>query len=167
MATDALGAPNRIPFASPEALNEPEKLLAAYFNSPTVGFCILDSDLRYLCHQQRARRHERLSGARAFGQNRSSDAGRCRESDRARISPRSRNWRARLEFRTRRPPRHALRSRDIGSSTFFQFWIRLGKSDELASSWSRSLRKKNWKNHSSTLMGNSANRWTGCRCCWM
>ena len=37
-----------IPFAYPEALNEPDKLLAAYFNSPTIGLCILDCDLRYL-----------------------------------------------------------------------------------------------------------------------
>ncbi len=32
----------------PEALIEPEKLLRAYFNSPTIGLCILDSELRYL-----------------------------------------------------------------------------------------------------------------------
>jgi PAS domain S-box-containing protein len=31
----------------PEALSEPEKLLAAYFNSPNVGLCIFDSELRY------------------------------------------------------------------------------------------------------------------------
>ncbi len=35
-------------FAHPEALLEPEKLLTAYFSSPTVGLCILDSGLRYL-----------------------------------------------------------------------------------------------------------------------
>jgi len=28
--------------------SEPEKLLAAYFRSSSVGLCILDSDLRYL-----------------------------------------------------------------------------------------------------------------------
>jgi PAS domain S-box-containing protein len=37
-----------IPFAQPEALNHPEKLIAAYFNSTTVGFCLLDSNLRYI-----------------------------------------------------------------------------------------------------------------------
>ncbi|HEY3619872.1 MAG TPA: sigma 54-interacting transcriptional regulator [Candidatus Sulfotelmatobacter sp.] len=35
-------------FAHPEALAEPEKLLAAYFSSSTVGVGILDSGLRYL-----------------------------------------------------------------------------------------------------------------------
>lgn len=30
----------------PEALREPEKLLKAYFNSPNVRLCILDSQLR-------------------------------------------------------------------------------------------------------------------------
>ena len=35
-------------FAHPEALIEPEKLLAAYFSSSTVGLSILDSELRYL-----------------------------------------------------------------------------------------------------------------------
>ena len=35
-------------FAHPEAFAEPEKLLAAYFSSSTVGVCILDSGLRYL-----------------------------------------------------------------------------------------------------------------------
>ncbi len=37
-----------IPFAHPEALSEPEKVLAAYFRSSTVGLCILDSEMRYL-----------------------------------------------------------------------------------------------------------------------
>jgi formate hydrogenlyase transcriptional activator len=37
-----------LPFSHPEALNDPEKLLAAYFSSSTVGLCILDTDLRYL-----------------------------------------------------------------------------------------------------------------------
>ncbi len=35
-------------FAHPEALSEPEKLLAAYFSASTVGLGILDSDLRFL-----------------------------------------------------------------------------------------------------------------------
>jgi len=49
MPTDprAPGAGN-LPFAHPDALAEPEKLLAAYFSSTTVGLSILDSDLRYL-----------------------------------------------------------------------------------------------------------------------
>ena len=42
------GAGDQIPFAHPEAFTEPEKLLAAYFRSSTVGLCILDFDLRYL-----------------------------------------------------------------------------------------------------------------------
>jgi formate hydrogenlyase transcriptional activator len=37
-----------IPFARPEALTEPEKLLAAYFSSSSVGLAIVDSDLRFL-----------------------------------------------------------------------------------------------------------------------
>jgi len=50
MPTDpgASGASKFIPFAHPEALTEPEKLLAAYFSSTTVGLCILDSALRYI-----------------------------------------------------------------------------------------------------------------------
>jgi formate hydrogenlyase transcriptional activator len=39
---------NLIAFAHPEALNDPEKLLAAYFTSAAVGLCILDADFRYL-----------------------------------------------------------------------------------------------------------------------
>jgi formate hydrogenlyase transcriptional activator len=39
---------DEIPFAHSEAFSEPEKLLAAYFRSSTVGLCILDSQLRYL-----------------------------------------------------------------------------------------------------------------------
>jgi len=38
----------RIPLARPEALTDPEQLVAAYFSSSTVGLSILDSDLRYL-----------------------------------------------------------------------------------------------------------------------
>src|SRR5579862_1332324 len=41
------------PFSHPEALNEPEKLLAAYFSSSTVGLSILDSELRYLAINHR------------------------------------------------------------------------------------------------------------------
>ncbi len=37
-----------IPFAYPDALSEPEKLLAAFFTSSTAGLCILDTELRYL-----------------------------------------------------------------------------------------------------------------------
>jgi formate hydrogenlyase transcriptional activator len=37
-----------IPIARPDPLRDPEKLFAAYFNSPAVGVCILDSNLRYL-----------------------------------------------------------------------------------------------------------------------
>jgi len=44
----SFGAGDLIPFAHPEALSEPEKLLASYFTSSTVGLCILDSNLRYL-----------------------------------------------------------------------------------------------------------------------
>jgi formate hydrogenlyase transcriptional activator len=42
------GAGHGIPFAYPEALSEPEKLLAAYFSSSTVGLGILDTELRYI-----------------------------------------------------------------------------------------------------------------------
>jgi formate hydrogenlyase transcriptional activator len=37
-----------IPFALPDSLSDPGKLLAAYFSASTVGLCILDSQLRYL-----------------------------------------------------------------------------------------------------------------------
>ncbi len=39
---------NLIAFAHPEALTDPEKLLAAYFTSAAVGLCILDTQFRYL-----------------------------------------------------------------------------------------------------------------------
>jgi formate hydrogenlyase transcriptional activator len=48
METNFCGAGALIPFAHPEALVEPEKVLAAYFSSSTVGLCILDSQMRYL-----------------------------------------------------------------------------------------------------------------------
>jgi len=48
METNFSGAGALIPFAHPEALVEPEKVLAAYFSSSTVGLCILDSQMRYL-----------------------------------------------------------------------------------------------------------------------
>jgi formate hydrogenlyase transcriptional activator len=48
MPSDVPGAGNSIPFALPEALSEPEKLLAAYFKSSTVGLCILDREFRYV-----------------------------------------------------------------------------------------------------------------------
>jgi len=37
-----------VPFAHPEALNQPEKLLAAYFKSSTVGLCIFDTEFHYI-----------------------------------------------------------------------------------------------------------------------
>jgi len=45
-AESSASGSNSIPFAHPQALTEPEKLLAAYFSSTTVGFCIVDSSLR-------------------------------------------------------------------------------------------------------------------------
>jgi len=48
MPPDSARGNSSIPFAFPEAFSEPEKLLAAYFKSETVGLCILDSKLRYL-----------------------------------------------------------------------------------------------------------------------
>ncbi len=48
MANDPSGARNQIAFAHPDALTEPEKLLAVYFNSPTVGLGIIDADFRFL-----------------------------------------------------------------------------------------------------------------------
>jgi formate hydrogenlyase transcriptional activator len=44
----AVGASDQIRFAYPEALSQPEKLLAAYFSSSTVGLAIFDRDLRYI-----------------------------------------------------------------------------------------------------------------------
>ncbi len=46
MASDPRG--NVIALAYPEALNDPEKLLAAYFTSAAVGLGILDTQFRYL-----------------------------------------------------------------------------------------------------------------------
>ena len=50
MASDpAISAPaSALRFARPEALSEPEKLLAAYFSSSSVGLAILDSEFRFL-----------------------------------------------------------------------------------------------------------------------
>ena len=44
----AFGDDPHILFAYPEALSEPEKLLAAYFGSSSVGLAIFDRDLRYI-----------------------------------------------------------------------------------------------------------------------
>jgi formate hydrogenlyase transcriptional activator len=41
-------AGNLIPFSHPEALTDPDQLLAAYFSSATVGLAIFDAGLRYL-----------------------------------------------------------------------------------------------------------------------
>jgi len=49
MPTDpGVTAAGALPFARLEALTEPEKLIAAYFSSTTIGLSILDSELRYL-----------------------------------------------------------------------------------------------------------------------
>jgi formate hydrogenlyase transcriptional activator len=48
MPTDPHGTGNSILFSNPAAISEPEKLLAAYFQSSTVGLGILDSQFRYL-----------------------------------------------------------------------------------------------------------------------
>jgi formate hydrogenlyase transcriptional activator len=55
LSREVFGMPNEpaqrapvVRFAHPDALADPEKLLAAYFDSLTVGLCILDSELRYI-----------------------------------------------------------------------------------------------------------------------
>jgi len=52
-AFNSFEADELIPFSSPEALSEPERLLAAYFNSARVGLCILDSEFHYLAVNSR------------------------------------------------------------------------------------------------------------------
>ncbi len=48
MPTDPSGSGDLVPFAHPDALTEPEKVLAAHFRSSTVGLAVLDSEFRYL-----------------------------------------------------------------------------------------------------------------------
>jgi formate hydrogenlyase transcriptional activator len=48
MVTSAWKASDSIPFTRPVAPSDPEKLLAGYFSSSTLGLCILDAKLRYL-----------------------------------------------------------------------------------------------------------------------
>jgi formate hydrogenlyase transcriptional activator len=49
MPNDSSGAARGlIPFAQPEALTDPEKLLAAYFRSSSVGLAILNSEFRFI-----------------------------------------------------------------------------------------------------------------------
>ena len=43
-----LRAGDAIPFADAPEISEPEKMLSSYFEGSTLGFCILDSGLRYL-----------------------------------------------------------------------------------------------------------------------
>ena len=44
----AFGTGKSVSFACPDVLSEPEKLLASYFSSSTVGHCIVDAELRFL-----------------------------------------------------------------------------------------------------------------------
>jgi formate hydrogenlyase transcriptional activator len=48
MPIDSFGTGNPLLCADPEALTEPERLLAAYFRSSTVGLGILDTQFRFL-----------------------------------------------------------------------------------------------------------------------
>jgi len=48
MPNESSAAHSHIPFAFPEALTEPEKLLAAYFGSSNVGLAVLDPQFRFL-----------------------------------------------------------------------------------------------------------------------
>ena len=67
MATNRSGAFNLIPFAHPEALSEPEKLLAAYFSSSTVGLAILDSEFRFIAINHRLAAMNGLAAADHLG----------------------------------------------------------------------------------------------------
>jgi formate hydrogenlyase transcriptional activator len=48
MAAHAWKASDSIPFSRVEAFSDPEKLIAAYFSSSTLGLCILDAGYHYL-----------------------------------------------------------------------------------------------------------------------
>ena len=69
MPTDppSSGPGGPIPFASPEALTDPEKLLAAYFSSSDVGLGIVDSDLRILAVNQTLAEINGISAADHIG----------------------------------------------------------------------------------------------------
>jgi formate hydrogenlyase transcriptional activator len=48
MAANAWKASDSIPFTRVDAFSDPEKLIAAYFSSSTLGLCILDARFHYL-----------------------------------------------------------------------------------------------------------------------
>ncbi len=58
-----------LPFVFPEAFAEPEKLLRAYFNSPAVGFFILDAGFRYLAVNETLARMHGIPAADHAGKN--------------------------------------------------------------------------------------------------
>jgi formate hydrogenlyase transcriptional activator len=69
MALDSVegGMSSSSPFFSPEALNEPDQLIAAYFNSSHLGLCILDSELRYVAVNQKLAEIHGVSAADHLG----------------------------------------------------------------------------------------------------
>ena len=63
----SLTAWSEVPLAYPQALSEPEKLLAAYFKSSAVGLGILDAELRYLAVNQMLLEIDCLPAAQHLG----------------------------------------------------------------------------------------------------
>ncbi len=60
-------AESSIPFMLPEALLESEELLTAYFSASKVGFCILDTDFRYVAINETLARMNGISVAEHLG----------------------------------------------------------------------------------------------------
>ena len=63
----SLPAGHLLSFARPEALHEPEKLLAAYFRSSSVGLCVLDAHLRYLAINEALAEMNGIPASNHFG----------------------------------------------------------------------------------------------------
>jgi PAS domain-containing protein len=158
------GAFDPIPFAHPEALTDPEKLLAAYFSSSTIGLCILDSELRYLAINDTLAGINGIPAADHVGKTVREVLGNFADH----VEPafqRVLTTRESVNFELSATlPQEANLA--IGLRTTSPFRIRAEWSSESPRRWSRLLSKRNWNSRSKPLAENWAKRGTGCRCYW-
>jgi PAS domain S-box-containing protein len=164
MATNRSGAFNLIPFAHPEALSEPEKLLAAYFSSSSVGLCVLDSEMRYLAIDNTLAAMNGMPAAEHMGKTISEVLGDAAGAIEAEF---------RRTFSTGEPVTNVEISVKLPARTEAGHWIEhffplkdgLGRVQRIAAVVTEITEQKNWNNRSKTSAANCARRWTGCRCC--
>lgn len=158
------GAGNQFSLAYPEALHDPEKLLAAYFKSSTVGLAIFDRDLRFIAVNHTLAEINGIPAPEHLGRTPRDILGELAET----VEPKLRH------VLSTRDPVSTEVSATLPTRKEAGHWVvhylpiqdEIGNVTRIGAVVVEITAQKNWKRASTTLAADSAKKWSACRCCW-